>query len=62
MTPAAAAAQAAARAAGNEFETMLDLANIENQAKVQSMQKVGELVQDNPNEAVTIIRSWLHGT
>lgn len=62
MSPSLAAAQAAARAAGTEFEAMLDLASMENQAKVTSMKKVGELVQDNPDEAVTIIRGWLHGT
>lgn len=60
MSPSVAAAQAAARAAGSEFEAMLDLASIENQAKAASMKKVGELVQDNPEEAVTIIRGWLH--
>jgi flagellar M-ring protein FliF len=62
MTPAQIEARAAAKAAGTEFEAMLDLANIENQAKAQSMRKVGELVQDNPEDAVTIIRGWLHGT
>jgi flagellar M-ring protein FliF len=26
----------------------------------QSVQKVGELTEKNPHEAVSIIRSWLH--
>ncbi len=53
------AAQRAAETAETEFEQMLNLANIEGRVKASSMRKVGELVQNNPEEAVSIIRTWL---
>lgn len=56
------AAQRAAETAETEFEQMLNLANIEGRVKASSMRKIGELVQNNPEEAVSIIRTWLTTT
>jgi flagellar M-ring protein FliF len=39
---------------------MIDIAQVQGQVHAQSVQKVGELADENPNETVSIIRSWLH--
>jgi flagellar M-ring protein FliF len=39
---------------------MIDIAQVQGQVHAQSVQKVGELADKNPSEAVSIIRSWLH--
>jgi flagellar M-ring protein FliF len=39
---------------------MIDMAQVQGQVHAQSVQKVGELADKNPNETVSIIRSWLH--
>jgi len=39
---------------------MIDIAQVQGQVHAQSVQKVAELVEKNPNESVSIIRSWLH--
>jgi flagellar M-ring protein FliF len=39
---------------------MIDVAQVQGQVHAQSVQKVGELADKNPTEAVSIIRSWLH--
>jgi flagellar M-ring protein FliF len=39
---------------------MIDIAQVQGQVHAQSVQKVGELADGNPNETVSIIRSWLH--
>jgi flagellar M-ring protein FliF len=39
---------------------MIDIAKVQGQVHAQSVQKVGELAANNPHEAVSIIRSWLH--
>jgi flagellar M-ring protein FliF len=41
---------------------MIDMAQVQGQVHAQSIQKVGELADRNPNETVSIIRSWLHDT
>ena len=40
--------------------TMIDIAQVQGQVHAQSVQKVGELADKNPNETVSIIRGWLH--
>lgn len=47
-------------AISNRTSTMIDVAQVQGQVHAQSVQKVGELAQKNPHEAVAIIRSWLH--
>jgi flagellar M-ring protein FliF len=39
---------------------MIDYAQVQGQVHAQSVQKVGEIADRNPNETVSIIRSWLH--
>jgi flagellar M-ring protein FliF len=41
---------------------MIDIAQVQGQVHAQSVQKVGELADQNPNETVSIIRQWLHDT
>jgi flagellar M-ring protein FliF len=47
-------------AISNRTSTMIDIAKVQGQVHAQSVQKVGELAEKNPHEAVAIIRSWLH--
>ena len=37
----------------------IDIAQIQGQVHAQSVQKVGELADKNPSEAVSIIRQWM---
>jgi len=64
----AAAAEAAAMAEGrmpntslaNELERMIDVNQIEGRVRASSLKKVGELVQNHPDEAVNIMRGWMY--
>ena len=47
-------------AISNRTSAMIDIAKVQGQVHAQSVQKVGELADKNPHEAVSIIRSWLH--
>jgi flagellar M-ring protein FliF len=47
-------------AISNRTSTMIDIAQVQGQVHAQSVQKVGELADKNPNETVAIIRGWLH--
>jgi len=47
-------------AISNRTSEMIDVAKVQGQVHAQSVQKVGELAEANPPEAVSIIRSWLH--
>lgn len=42
------------------LESMIDIAKIEGQVKASSVKKVGEVVERHPDEALAILRSWLH--
>ncbi|MDE2064412.1 MAG: flagellar M-ring protein FliF, partial [Bradyrhizobium sp.] len=59
-------AQAAAPAGGpnlapgaNNTATLIDVAQVQGQVHAQSVHRVGELAERNPNETVAIIRQWL---
>jgi flagellar M-ring protein FliF len=39
---------------------MIDMAQVQGQVHAQSVQKVGEIADRNPQETVSIIRDWLH--
>jgi flagellar M-ring protein FliF len=39
---------------------MIDIAQVQGQVHAQSVQKVGDLAERNPNETVSIVRQWLH--
>ncbi|MGA7787726.1 MAG: flagellar M-ring protein FliF, partial [Xanthobacteraceae bacterium] len=44
----------------SQTSKMIDIAQIQGQVHAQSVQKVGELADKNPQETVSIIRTWLH--
>ena len=47
-------------AISNRTSAMIDIAKVQGQVHAQSVQKVGELADQNPGETVAIIRGWLH--
>ena len=47
-------------AISNRTSAMIDIAQVQGQVHAQSVQKVGELADKNPNETVSILRTWLH--
>jgi len=57
---AAIAAATEIKAVPSATAKMIDIAQVQGQVHAQSVQKVGELADRNPAEAVSIIRSWLH--
>jgi flagellar M-ring protein FliF len=40
----------------------LDVAQVQGQVHAQSVHRVGELAERNPNETVAIVRQWLSET
>ncbi|HEY0107880.1 MAG TPA: hypothetical protein VGB91_17485, partial [Rhizomicrobium sp.] len=38
----------------------IDISQIEGQVRESSIRKVGEVVNSHPEEALAIIRTWLH--
>ena len=48
------------KAVPSQAAKMIDIAQVQGQVHAQSVQKVGELADRNPNETVSIIRNWLH--
>jgi len=41
-------------------EAMIDIGSIEGRVKASSLKKIGEIVDKHPDEAVSIIRSWMY--
>jgi len=41
-------------------ESMIDISRIEGQVRESSIRKVGEVVRSHPEEALAILRTWLH--
>jgi flagellar M-ring protein FliF len=56
------AAEAVKAAEPSPTAKMIDIAQIQGQVHAQSVQKVGELADKNPSEAVSIIRQWMSET
>ena len=48
-----------AESAGGELEDSIDMAQVEGKVKSSSIQKISELVDNHPNETVSVIRSWM---
>jgi flagellar M-ring protein FliF len=44
----------------SEVEKMIDIARIEGQVKASSVKRIGEIVQRHPEEAVSIVRTWMY--
>lgn len=42
------------------IQSHIDVAQIEGEVQASSLKKVGELVENHPDETVAIIRNWLH--
>ena len=65
-SPAADSALAAAGSSmpalpgGPRENSMIDISRIEGQVRESSIRKVGEVVQAHPEEALSILRTWLH--
>ena len=47
------------KAVPNQTAKMIDIAQVQGQVHAQSVHRVGELAERNPNETVAIIRQWL---
>ena len=43
-----------------KIESMIDISQIEGQVKASSIRKVGEVIERHPDEAIAIMRTWLH--
>ncbi|MCC6921316.1 MAG: flagellar M-ring protein FliF [Alphaproteobacteria bacterium] len=53
-------ATAALPAPQSNADRMIDIAQVDGQVSASSVKKVGEIVQRHPEEAVSIMRQWLH--
>ncbi len=58
-SPPAPAGADALMAEPSQTAKMIDIAQVQGQVHAQSVQKVGDLADKNPREAVSIIRQWL---
>ena len=43
----------------NATSQMIDVAQVQGQVHAQSVHRVGELAERNPNETASIVRQWL---
>jgi flagellar M-ring protein FliF len=41
-------------------ESMINLSNIEGRVKASSLRKIGEIIDKHPEEAVSIVRTWMY--
>ena len=44
----------------SQLDNTINVANVEGRMKVSSMKRVGEIVESHPDEALNIIRNWIH--
>lgn len=44
----------------SEMESMIDIAHIEGRVKASSLKKIGEIIEKHPEEAVSILRTWMY--
>jgi flagellar M-ring protein FliF len=44
----------------NEVDSMIDLDRVDGQVKTSTLNKVSEIVDKHPDEAISILRSWLY--
>ncbi len=42
-----------------DYETMIDLANVEGQLRASSVRRLADLVDRHPEESLSIVRSWM---
>jgi len=43
-----------------ELDELIDIAKVEGRVKASSLRKIGEIVNNHPEEALNIIRNWLY--
>jgi len=43
-----------------QFDELIDIERVEGRVKASSVKKVGEIVEKHPDEALSIIRSWMY--
>ena len=51
---------ASAPAEEEHFEELIDIDRVEGRVKASSVKKVGEIVDKHPEEALSIVRSWMY--
>ncbi len=51
---------AEARIEEEQFEELIDIDRVEGRVKASSVKKVGEIVEKHPEEALSIVRSWMY--
>ena len=56
----AAAVSLAPDAGGADIQGMIDLNQVEGRVRASSVNKIGEIVDKHPEEAVNIVRTWLY--
>ncbi len=44
----------------NEIDSMIDIDKVDGQVKTSALNKVSEIVDKHPDEAISILRSWLY--
>ena len=44
----------------NEYQSLIDIAQVQGQVKASSVKKVSEIVEKHPEESLAILRNWLH--
>ena len=44
----------------SELEQMIDMGQVEGRVRASSIKKIGDIVEKHPDEAVSIIRNWMH--
>ena len=44
----------------DQLEELIDIAKVEGRVKASSVKKIGEIIEQHPEEAVGIIRNWLY--
>lgn len=44
----------------SQLEQMINIAQVEGRVRASSLKRIGEIVEKHPEEAVSIIRSWLY--
>jgi flagellar M-ring protein FliF len=47
-------------AADSVAEAMLDIAQVEGRVQASAVRKIGDIIEKHPEEAVSIIRSWMY--
>ena len=46
--------------ATDDDETLLNVANVEGRLRVSSIRKLGQIVEDHPEMAMTVVRGWIN--